>query len=81
MVVFDVRWSFGSGGGCSRTRIETLISGNEGTETTETRGCTFTATAASVTVQFTGSAVPSRFSVAFSGGDLLLDGVRFTRIG
>jgi hypothetical protein len=32
-------------------------------------------------VTFAGSSVPSRFSVAFVSGDLLLAGTRFTRIG
>lgn len=80
-VVFDVRWSFGAAGACSRTRIETLVSGNEGSETTETLRCTYTFSGSAVTVLFEGSSVPSRLSVAFSGGDLLLDGTRFTRIG
>lgn len=79
--MFDVRWSFGTGGDCSRTRIQTVISGNSGTETTETRNCSYTTSGGSVTVLFEGSSVPSRFSVAFTGGDLLLDGTRFTRIG
>lgn len=80
-LVLDVRWSFDAGGGCSRTRIQTLISGDTGTETTETLPCTYTFASSAVTVTFQGSSVPSRFSVAFSGGDLILDGRRFTRIG
>ena len=80
-VVFDVRWSFGAGGDCSRTRIQTVIGGTSGTETTDTRNCTYTASAGAVTVVFEGSSVPASFSVAFLGGDLLLGGTRFTRIG
>lgn len=80
-LVLDVRWSFDAGARCSRTRIETLISGNSGTESTETLLCTYTLTASTVTVTFQGSSVPSQFSVAFAGNDLLLDGTRFTRIG
>lgn len=80
-LVLDVRWSFDAGAGCSRTRIETLITGNSGTETTETLLCTYTLSASTVTVTFQGSSVPSQFSVAFAGSDLLLDGTRFTRIG
>ena len=34
-----------------------------------------------VTITFEGSSVPTTFSVAFSGGDLLLGGFRFQRIG
>lgn len=80
-LVLDVRWSFDAGGGCSRTRIQTLISGNTGTETTETLSCTYTPSGSSITVTFQGSSVPSRFSFAFVSGDLLLAGTRFTRIG
>jgi hypothetical protein len=80
-VVFDVRWSFGSGGTCSRTRIQTLIDAGGGSETTETIPCTYVVTGSRVTVTFQGSSVPSSFTVAFSGGDLLLAGTRFDRIG
>jgi hypothetical protein len=77
---FDVRWSFDAGGACSRTRIQTIVSGNSGTETTDTIGCTFVFSGSSITVTFAGSSVASRFSVGFLGGDLLLAGTRFTRI-
>jgi hypothetical protein len=80
-VVFDVRWSFDGSGGCSRTRIQTVISGNTGGETTETLSCTYTVDGSVVTVTFQGSSVPSKFTFAFAGGDLLLAGTRFTRIG
>ncbi|MGH7529035.1 MAG: hypothetical protein ACREMN_01490 [Gemmatimonadales bacterium] len=79
--VLDVRWTFGSGGDCDRTRIQTLVSGNAGTESTDTIACTYVFAGSSVTVTFAGSSVPSQLSVAFSGGDLLLAGTRFTRIG
>jgi hypothetical protein len=79
-VVFDVRWTFDASGGCSRTRIQTVISGNSGGETTETLGCTYTASGSVVTVTFQGSSVPSQFTFAFSGADLLLAGTRFTRL-
>jgi hypothetical protein len=75
-----VRWSFDAAGGCSRTRIQTIISGNTGSETTETLSCTYTFSGSTVTVTFQGSSVPSRFSVAFVSGDLLLAGTRFTRL-
>lgn len=80
-VVFDVRWSFGADGSCSRTRIQTVVDAGGGSETTETIPCTYVASGSRVTVTFQGSSVPSSFSVAFSGGDLLLDGTRFNRIG
>jgi hypothetical protein len=80
-VVFDVRWSFGADGSCSRTRIQTVVDAGGGSETTETIPCTYVASNSRVTVTFQGSSVPSSFSVAFSGGDLLLDGTRFNRIG
>lgn len=79
--VFDVRWSFDAANSCSRTRIQTIIHGNTGTETTETIGCTYVFAGSSVTVTFQGSSVPSRFSVSFAGSDLLLAGTRFTRLG
>ena len=79
--VFDVRWSFDASNSCSRTRIQTIIHGNTGKETTETIGCTYVFAGSSVTVTFQGSSVPSRFSVSFAGGDLLLAGTRFTRLG
>jgi len=80
-LVLDVRWSFDASSSCSRTRIETLIHGNTGSETTETLACTYVLAGSSVTVTFQGSSVPSRFSVSFAGSDLLLAGTRFTRIG
>jgi len=80
-LVLDVRWTFDAAGACSRTRIQTIISGNTGSETTETLPCTYTLSGSTVTVTFQGSSVPSRFSVAFVSGDLLLAGTRFTRIG
>jgi hypothetical protein len=80
-VVLDVRWSFSGAGGCSRTRIQTIINGNAGSETTETLSCTYAMSGSTVTVSFQGSSVPSRFSIAFVNGDLLLAGARFTRIG
>lgn len=80
-LVLDVRWSFDGAKSCSRTRIQTIISGNGGTETTETLSCTYTISGSTVTVSFQGSSVPSRFSIAFVNGDLLLAGTRFTRIG
>lgn len=79
-VVFDVRWSFGAEGSCSRTRIQTVVDAGGGSETTETIPCTYVASGSRVTVTFQGSSVPSGFSVAFAGGDLLLDGTRFNRI-
>ncbi|MFN2571551.1 MAG: hypothetical protein ABR537_08080 [Gemmatimonadales bacterium] len=78
--VFDVRWTFDGAGGCTRTRIETIVNGATGSETTETIGCTYTVNGAVVTVTFAGASVPSRFAFGFSGGDLLLDGTRFTRL-
>jgi hypothetical protein len=80
-LILDVRWSFDAAGTCSRTRIQTIVSGNAGSETTETLPCTYTLSGSTVTVTFQGSSVPSRFSVAFVSGDLLLAGTRFTRIG
>jgi hypothetical protein len=80
-LVLDVRWSFDAGGGCSRTRVQTIVNGNSGTETSETLACTYTLSGSTVTVTFQGSSVPSQFSVAFAGSDLLLAGTRFTRIG
>lgn len=80
-LVLDVRWSFDASSSCSRTRIETIIHGNTGSETTETLACTYMLAGSSVTVTFQGSSVPSRFSVSFAGSDLLLAGTRFTRIG
>jgi hypothetical protein len=81
IVVFDVRWSFDAARNCSRTRIQTVISGATGSETTETLPCSYTVSGSAVVVTFAGSSVPSRFSVAFVSGDLLLAGTRFTRIG
>ncbi|MDP3910046.1 MAG: hypothetical protein Q8Q14_06615 [Gemmatimonadales bacterium] len=81
-VVFDVRWSFGSDRSCVRTRIQTIVGPGGGDETTERIPCTYVLSGggSSVTVTFQGSSVPSTFSVAFSGGDLLLGGTRFDRI-
>ena len=78
--MFDVRWTFDAGGACSRTRIQTIVSGNSGTETSDTIGCTYVSNGSSITVTFTGSSVPSTFSVGFFGSDLVLAGTRFTRI-
>jgi hypothetical protein len=78
--VFDVRWTFDASGACSRTRMQTIVSGNSGSETTDTIGCTFVFNSSSITVSFTGSSVPSTFSVGFLGNDLLLAGTRFTRL-
>ena len=80
-VVLDVRWSFDAAGRCSRTRIQTVVSGTSGSETTDVLLCTYTLSGSTVTITFAGSSVPSRFSVAFVGGDLLLAGTRFMRIG
>ncbi len=82
-MVLDLRWTFDATGGCSRTRIQTIIDSNgmTGTETDETIACSYTVSGSTMTVAFQGSSVPSRFSVAFSGGDLLLAGTRFQRIG
>lgn len=80
-VVFDVRWSFGAGGECSRTRIQTIVGATDGSETTEIIACTYSVAGSTVTVAFEGSSVPSTFSFGFAGGDLLLAGTHFTRIG
>jgi hypothetical protein len=80
-LVLDVRWVFDASNGCARTRIQTIIRGTTGSETTETIPCTYVLAGSSVTVTFQGSSVPSRFSVSFTGSDLLLAGTRFTRIG
>lgn len=80
-MILDVRWSFGPTGSCERTRIQTIVDGGGGSETTETIGCTYVASGSSVTVTFVGVSVPSTFSVAFSSGDLILNGTRFDRIG
>ena len=79
-LILDVRWQFDAAGTCSRTRTETIVSGSTGSETTETRGCRYSVTSSTVTVTFEGSSVPSRFSIGFSGSDLLLAGTRFKRI-
>ena len=78
-IVTDTRWSFGSGGGCSRTVIKTFVVA--GIETTDLRNCTYTTSGSNVTIVFAGSSVATTFSVAFSSGDLLLGGFRFQRIG
>ena len=77
--VTDTRWSFGTGGACSRTVIKTFVTA--GIETTDARTCTYTSGGSSVTIVFDGSTVPTTFSVAFAGADLLLGGFRFQRIG
>jgi hypothetical protein len=80
-LVLDVRWQFDAGGDCSRARIQTIVSGNAGTETSDRIACGYTLTGSTMTVSFAGSSVPSRFSVSFAGADLLLAGTRFARIG
>jgi hypothetical protein len=77
--VVDTRWSFTSGGACSRTVITTLL--DMGRESTEVRACTYTLSGGSISIVFQGSSFVSTFTVAFAGGDLLLDGFRFRRIG
>jgi hypothetical protein len=77
--IVDTRWSFTSGGACSRTVITTAL--DLGTENTAVRACTFTLGNGSVSIVFQGSSFVSAFSVGFSGGDLLLDGFRLHRIG
>ncbi len=78
-VISDTRWTFAAGGVCSRTVIQTFV--NAGVEDTTTRDCTFTFDGSSVVLTFQGSSVSTRFSVTFSGPDLVLGGFRFTRIG
>lgn len=80
-LILDMRWSFGADGSCQRTRIQTIVDASGGSETTETIACTYVLSGSRVTVTFAGSSVPSTFSVGFTGGDLLLDGRRFDRIG
>jgi len=77
--VIDTRWSFTAGGACSRTVITTLL--DVGRETTEVRACTYTLPGGSIAIVFQGSSFVSTFSVTFTGGDLLLGGFRFRRIG
>lgn len=78
-IVSDTRWTFGTGGACSRTVLRTFV--NAGVQETETRACTYVVGASTVEVIYEGSSVPVRFSIAFAGADLLLGGFRFTRIG
>ena len=77
--VIDTRWSFTSGGACSRTVITTLL--DVGRESTEVRACTYTMSAGSISIVFQGSTFVSTFPVAFASGDLLLGSFRFRRIG
>jgi hypothetical protein len=77
--ISDTRWRFGSDGTCDRTVIITQL--DTSVETASTRACTFTLTASSLRVIFEGSTFPSTFGVAFSNGELLLDGFRFQRSG
>jgi hypothetical protein len=79
MSIVDTRWSFTSGAACSRTVITTAL--DLGTESTALRACTFMLGGGSVSIVFQGSSFVNTFSVGFSGGDLLLDGFRFRRIG
>ena len=76
-IVSETRWSFGGGGSCQKDLIQTFV--NAGFATTDTRFCTYTADASSVTVTFDGSTVATRFSYSFSGGTLILDGFAFSR--
>ncbi len=75
--VIDTRWSFTAGGACVNTVITTQL--DPGRENTVVRPCTFTLNGSSLSVTFSGSSFVSTFSVAFSGGELLLDGFRFRR--
>jgi hypothetical protein len=77
--VTDTRWSFTAGGACGRTVVKTLL--DAGLEDTTVRACSFTLDGSSLAVVFAGSSFVSTFSVSFTGGDLLLDGFRFSRIG
>jgi hypothetical protein len=76
--VTDTRWSFGAVGECSRTVVTTHL--DMGIEETTTRNCRYTLSGQSVSIVFDQSTFVSTFSVAFSGGDLLLNGFRFQRI-
>ncbi|MGH7548916.1 MAG: hypothetical protein ACREMM_12180, partial [Gemmatimonadales bacterium] len=79
-IVSETRWTFAAGGTCSKVVTHTFV--NAGVQDTIFQGgCTFTSGGSSVTIIFAGSSVPTTFSVAFSNGDLLLDGFRFQRIG
>lgn len=79
-IVTQTVWTFTASGTCSKSVTQTFV--NSGSEFTfPTQDCTYTFSGSSVTVTFVGSSVATRFSVAFSGGDLILDGFRFTRIG
>ena len=79
-IVSETRWTFTADGACSKVVTHTFV--NAGVQDTIFQGsCTYTSSAASVTITFMGSSVPTTFSVSFSNGDLLLGGFRFQRIG
>ena len=75
----DTRWTFSGAGGCSRLVIQTFV--NAGIQDTTIRNCSYTFDGSAVAIVFEGSSVSTRFSVAFSNGNLVLGGIPFTRIG
>ena len=78
-LVTDTRWRFGNDARCERSVVTTHV--DTGVEDTVVRLCSYTLTGSTLTVVFDGSTFQSNFLVAFSDGDLLLDGFRFRRIG
>jgi len=81
-VVSETRWTFSSaaGGTCFKVVTQTFVRAGV-QDTIFQSSCTFVSGGSSITITFTGSSVRTTFSVAFSNGDLLLDGFRFQRIG
>jgi hypothetical protein len=79
-IVSETRWRFEASGACFKVVTRTFVRAGV-QDTTFQSGCTFVSGGSAITITFTGSSVATTFSVAFSSGDLLLDGFRFQRIG
>jgi len=78
-IVSETDWTFAPGGACSKVVTHTFVSA--GVQDTVFQGsCTYAFGGSSVTIRFTGSSVPSTFSVAFSNGELMLEGSPYQRI-
>ena len=78
-MVSETRWVFSPDGSCIQIVTRTQLDTGGGDESTRT--CQFTLSNTTLTVVFSESTFRNNFSVAFSNGDLLLDGFRFRRIG
>jgi hypothetical protein len=59
--------------------ITTLV--NAGTADTVATTCTYTFNGSVVGIRYAGSSVVVYFGVSFSAGDLIIGGVRFSRVG